>query len=496
MNKEKETPADDGVDYDSLLASVTRRCELAGQSHVLGHLPPADAPDAKRLAFLRSVDEVPLEMLSTYLRGALDEEARLRDYDPSKAASGDAAIEPFAGESTSTATSDPVGLAALGDARRVGLAAAGRGEVAALLLAGGQGTRLGYDGPKGMYDVGMPSGRTLFRLVAERIRMLGTLSGGGDRAVPLYVMTSPMNHDATAGYFGENGNFGIDVRFFPQGTLPASTPEGKIILESPESMAVAPDGNGGVYPALARHGMLRDMRARGIRYLHAFGVDNALVRPADPTFVGYCILRGADCGNKAVWKSSPDEKVGVVASRGGRPCVVEYSDIGAGMSERRGDDGRLVFGAGNICNHFYTLDFVENVVVPNMGGMYHVARKRVPYYDPATGATVTPPSNNGIKLESFIFDAFPLSTNMAVLDVRRELEFAPVKNPPGSGGGDSPDTARRMLSDVAKGWMRDAGAILTGDVESDLCEVGPLTSYDGEGLDGWRGKELVCPFSI
>ena len=507
MNKRKSHDTSHGGDPagpptdESLLASVMRRCELAGQSHVLVHLPAADddddAPAKKdeRLAFLRSVDEVPLEMLSTYLRGALDEEARLKNFDPSAASDDDDSIEPFAGESTSTTTTDPSKLALLEESRRIGASAAGGGEVAALLLAGGQGTRLGYDGPKGMYDIGMPSGRTLFRLVAERIKKLGTMSGGGGGAVPLYVMTSPLNHDATSGYFAANDNFGVDVKFFPQGTLPAVTPDGKMILESPTSLAVAPDGNGGVYPALVRHGILADMRRRGIKYLHVFGVDNALVRPADPTFVGYCILRGADCGNKVLWKASPDEKVGVVASRGGRPCVVEYSDIGREMSERRGDDGRLVFGAGNICNHFYTLDFVEGVIVPNLGSVYHVARKKVPYYDASSGVTVTPPSNNGIKLESFIFDVFPLSKSMAVLDVSREEEFAPVKNPPGSDG-DSPDTARRLFSDVAKRWMRDAGAILTGDVESDLCEVGPLTSYDGEGLEGWRGKELECPFSI
>ena len=184
-----------------------------------------------------------------------------------------------------------------------------------------------------------------------------------------------------------------------------------------------------------------------------------------------------------------------MVSQGGRPCVIEYSDIGREMSERRGDNGRLVFGAGNICNHFFALDFVKGVVVPNLRSMYHVARKKVPYYDAASGTTVTPALNNAIKLESFIFNVFPLSKSMAVLDVRQEEEFALVKNPPGSDS-NSPDTARRLLSNVAKGWMRDAGAILTGDVESDLCEVGLLTSYDGEGLEGWRGKELECPFSI
>ena len=479
-------------EYESLLASVSSRCEAAGQSHILAHLPALATLDERR-ALLRAVDGAPLEMLATYLRGALDEEERSKNFDPE----GDDAIEPFAGETMSTTTADPSRRAVLDESRRLGMSAIADGRVAALLLAGGQGTRLGYDGPKGMYDIGLPSRSTLFQYMAERIIKLGRLSGAGPRAVPFYVMTSPSNHDATVAYFNERSEeFGnIDVRFFPQGTLPALTHDGKMMLETPTSLAVAPDGNGGIYPALVKHGILDDMKDRGIKYIHVFGVDNALVKPADPTFVGYCIRVGADCGNKVLWKTSPREKVGVVASRGGRPCVVEYSDISPAMSERRDDDGRLVFGAGNICNHFYTLDFVTNVVVPNLGSMYHVARKRIPYHDVLTGTTVTPSSNNGIKLESFIFDVFPLSTNMAVLDVRREAEFAPVKNPPGADS-DSPDTARKLFSNVAKSWLTSAGAILTGDVDSDLCEVGPLTSYDGEGLEGYKGKEIECPFSI
>ncbi|KAL7552766.1 hypothetical protein ACHAWF_016009 [Thalassiosira exigua] len=481
-------------DYDALLASVSARCASAGQSHVLDHLPSSSSSRDEKLAFLKSVDEVPLEKLGGYLMGALEEEERLKNFDPERA-SEEEKIDPFDGECVGTATSDAGQLAVLKRAHEVGTKAVSNGEVAALLLAGGQGTRLGYDGPKGMYDIGLPSGRTLFRIFAERLKKLGTLSGRGGRAVPLYVMTSPMNHDATARYFAENDNFGIDAKFFPQGTLPALTPEGKMILETPTKLAVAPDGNGGIYPALVKRGMLADMKSRGIKYVHAFGVDNALVKPADPTFVGYCINKGADCGNKVLWKSSPGEKVGVVAAKGGRPCVVEYSDMSAEMKERKGSDGRLAFGAGNICNHFYTVDFVENVIVPNLGSMYHVARKKIPHYDDSTKGTVKPASNNGIKLESFIFDVFPLSERMAVLDVVREEEFAPVKNPPGSNS-DSPDTARRLFSEMAKDWMRKAGATLTGDAESDACEVGPGTSYAGEGLSGWRGKEVACPFSL
>jgi UDP-N-acetylglucosamine/UDP-N-acetylgalactosamine diphosphorylase len=489
-------------EYESLLASVSSRCDAAGQSHILAHLPTLASLD-DRLALLRAVDDAPVEMLATYLRGALDEEERLKNFDPANDG-GDDAIEPFAGETMSTtiiADDDPTQRAVLDESRRLGMSAIADGQVAAVLLAGGQGTRLGYDGPKGMYDIGLPSRSTLFQYMAERIIKLGRLSGAGPKAVPFYIMTSPLNHDATVAYFNDErskefGNNIIDVHFFPQGTLPALTHDGKMMLETPTSLAVAPDGNGGIYPALVKHGILDDMKDRGIKYIHVFGVDNALVRPADPTFVGYCIREHADCGNKVVWKTSPREKVGVVASRrGGGPCIVEYSDISPAMSERRGPDGRLVYGAGNICNHFYTLDFLMDVVVPNLGSMYHVARKKIPYHDVSTGMTVTPSSNNGIKLESFIFDVFPLSTNMAVLDVQREAEFAPVKNPPGTDS-DSPDTARKLFSNVAKSWLTSAGAILTGDVNSDLCEVGPLTSYDGEGLEGYKGKEIECPFSI
>ncbi|KAL7454384.1 hypothetical protein ACHAWC_006026 [Mediolabrus comicus] len=479
---------------DALLESVTKRCEAAGQVHILKHLSDDDVSEEDKVSFLQSVDEIPLEKLSDFLKGALEEEEKLKNFDPANV-SADEQIEPFSGESISTATTDEAQLASLKGAHDVGMKAVENGQVAALLLAGGQGTRLGFNGPKGMYDIGLPSGKTLFEFMAERIKKLAQLSGRGDKAIPFYIMTSPLNHKVTTEYFAKHDNFGIDVHFFPQGTLPALTPEGKMILETPTSLAVAPDGNGGIYPAMVKHGIIADMKSRGIKYIHAFGVDNALVKPADPTFVGYCISNNADCGNKVLWKTSPGEKVGVVASKGGKPCIVEYSDISKEMSERRGEDGRLVFGAGNICNHFYTLDFLENVVVPNLGNMYHVARKKIPFYDASKKETVKPTENNGIKLESFIFDVFPLSVSMAVLDVERKDEFAPVKNPPGTDS-DSPDTARMLFSNVAKDWLSKAGAILVGDTESDLCEVSPLTSYNGEGLVQFNGKEVKCPFTV
>ena len=178
--------------------------------------------------------------------------------------------------------------------------------------------------------------------------------------------------------------------------------------------------------------MLEEMTNRGIKYLHVFSIDNALTKIADPVFIGHCILQNSDIGNKVVWKTGPHEKVGVLAEKAGKPCIVEYSEITTEMAERIDVNGRLVFGAGNICNHMFTLEFLRKKIMPNLANLYHVARKKIPYYDETLKMTINPETNNGIKLESFIFDIFPFSERMSVLDTLREQEFAPVKNAPGS----------------------------------------------------------------
>jgi UDP-N-acetylglucosamine/UDP-N-acetylgalactosamine diphosphorylase len=267
-------------------------------------------------------------------------------------------------------------------------------------------------------------------------------------------------------------------------------------MEGPGTCAMAPDGNGGIYPAMKRCGIIQNMKQRGILYIHAFSVDNCLVKPADPVFLGYCIRQKADCGNKVLWKSHAHEKVGVMAEKDGKPCIVEYSELSETMAERTDPiTGKLIFGAANICNHFYTLDFLETQVLPNMKNMYHMAWKKIPVWDDLLQQVVTPDKNNGIKLESFIFDVFPLSTQMAVMEVAREDEFAPIKNAPGSDS-DSPEIARRMISDRAKMWLTRAGAQLIGDVESDQCEISPLTSYGGEDLETFKNRQVECPFQV
>lgn len=474
-------------------AKVRERYEAVGQGHVFQYLDELSANDKE--AFLTELDGINVESTASLLEAA--KATSLAASKPTgEAGDSTAGITPF---------SKHVGRASVKEDRepsyKLGIDACSRGEVAALVLAGGQGTRLGFSGPKGLYSIDLPSKRTLFQMLSERLlklRQLAAKDSNNLPSIPFYIMTSPLNHEETIGFFHENSYFGLpkeDVCFFAQGMLPCLTEDGKIILEGPGKVAMAPDGNGGIYPSLVNTGMLSDMEKRNIKYLHVFSIDNALTKPADPVFIGYCISQGADCGNKVVWKTSAHEKVGVIAEKDGKSCVVEYSDISKEMAEAVDDNGRLRFGAGNICNHFYTIDFITTEILPQLGNIYHIARKKIPYYDPESKATVTPDANNGLKLETFIFDVFPLSKSMAVLDVDRSEEFAPVKNAPGSDS-DSPDTARKYISDLAKKWVQDAGGKLVGDMDA-ICEVAPLTSYGGEGLeDIVKNKEITCPFSL
>lgn len=392
-----------------------------------------------------------------------------------------------------------------------GLSAIASGKAAALILAGGQGTRLGSDRPKGEYDIGLPSHKCLFELQVQRLRRLKALAAahggvaGGERAVslPLYVMTSPMTDDDTRAFFRDHAFFGLpqqDVVFFCQGTLPCLTFDGKIMLENGGHVAEAPDGNGGIYRALHTSGAIADMRRRGVTGVHVFAVDNAVVRAADPVFLGYCMVNGADVGSKVCAKAGPHERVGVLCLSDGKYTVVEYSEMDKATAELvDAATGELAFNAGNICIHFYSVDFLERECSPEaLPKVYHVAKKAIPFADPATGRTLTKEAmagrgNTGIKLESFIFDVFPRARAMAVLDIPRESEFSPVKNAPGSRE-DSPDTARALVSDLHRKWLAAAGAALPA--AGGLVDVSPLVSYGGEGLGALAGVSVLTPATV
>ena len=270
--------------------------------------------------------------------------------------------------------------------RAEGLAAIAGGRAAALILAGGQGTRLGFDRPKGEYNLGLPSGRSLFELQAARLQRLRVLAAADAGAgaplpsLPLYIMTSPMTDADTRAYWEAHAYFGLprsDVMFFSQGTLPCLSPgEGRILLEAGGAVAQAPDGNGGIYRGMHLQGVVADMQRRGVAGVHVFAVDNAIVRPADPEFLGFCLGARADVGSKVCPKAGPHEKVGVLCRVGGAYSVVEYSDMDRATAELRGEDGALLFNAGNLCMHYYSTDFLAGPCSPeHLPKVYHLAKK-------------------------------------------------------------------------------------------------------------------------
>lgn len=320
-----------------------------------------------------------------------------------------------------------------------GLAAIKAGKVGAVLLAGGQGTRLGSDGPKGKYNIGLTKDVFIFE------RLIRNLLDVTDKAgcfVPLYIMTSDKNNDETVEFFEEKNYFGYPknfVKFFKQEMAPSVDFNGKLYMESEDSLSLSPNGNGGWFYSMAVTGVLKDVKARGVEWLNIFAVDNVLQRIADPVFVGATLDSGRVSGAKVVRKADPNEKVGVLCLEDGKPSIVEYYEMTDEIINSREPNGDLSYNFGVILNYLFRVDKLEDIMNEKMP--VHVVEKKIPYLS-ENGEFVKPEIPNGYKFELLVLDMIHLLDNCLSFEVIRDYEFAPIKNKTGV---DSVESAQALL---------------------------------------------------
>lgn len=320
-----------------------------------------------------------------------------------------------------------------------GLEAIRQGKVGAVLLAGGMGTRLGFDKPKGMYNIGLTRQLSIFECLINNLMEVVDKAGS---FVPLFVMTSEKNDDDTREFFEENKYFGYNpeyVHFFIQEMAPAVDPDGNILLEEKGRIATSPNGNGGWFASLARAGLLNLLQREGIEWLNVFAVDNVLQKIADPCFIGATILSGCEAGSKVVSKADPQERVGVLCLEDGKPSIVEYYEMTEEMIHNREADGRLSYNYGVILNYLFRVDRLTELMNDKL--QIHVVNKKVPYVD-ENGTLIKPEKPNAYKFETLVLDMIHMQKSCLSYEVDRNKEFAPVKNPDGV---DSVVSARELL---------------------------------------------------
>lgn len=430
------------------------RFETLGQGHVFAFWERLDASGRARLLAQAA---------------ALDLPALLRGLEASQAAP------------TAPPKLEPPALQALpehgGDARAREAARArgerllAEGRVAMMVVAGGQASRLGYPGPKGLFPLGPVSGRSLFEIQAQKLRRLRARTG---RALPWYVMTSPATDAPTREAFAAADHFGLpaeDVFFLTQAMVPSFDFDGKLILERPDHIFENPDGHGGSLLALGASGALDDMERRGVRTIFYYQVDNPLVPMGDPVLLGFHDESHAEVSCTVLRKRVPEEKMGVLARVDGRMGVVEYTEIDPDHREARDEQSELRFGAGNAAIHAFEVDFVRRVAADAERLLpFHASAKKIPCVD-ADGETHTPDEPNGVKLERFVFDVLPEASHVCVVESSRDA-YSPVKN---AKGADSPESSRRDLVARYRAWLEAAGLPLPSPgtaIEIDESRIG------------------------
>lgn len=326
----------------------------------------------------------------------------------------------------------------------IGLKQIKEGKLAVVTMAGGQGTRLGHNGPKGTFDIGLDSHKPIFEILCDTLKNAQKKYG---IYVTWYIMTSAENNGDTVKFFEEHNYFGYPkdkVIFFIQGKLPMIDPKGKILIGKDGLIKQAADGHGGIFLSMKKNGIIYDMKTRGVEWVFIGGVDNVLVNMVDPVLLGLATDKKMLAAGKSVVKANPQEKVGVFCKRNGKPSVVEYSEISPEMAEATDKNGELIYGESHILCNLFNIEAIEKISKNTLP--YHSAFKKAEYID-ENGNLISSDKPNAYKFEAFLFDAFETLNDMAILRVKREEEFAPVKNAEGE---DSPETARKLYKEFHK----------------------------------------------
>ena len=513
---------------ESVLGSVRRMLSKHKQEHLLDYCDQLS--DEKLNQYLSQIMSIDFDLVTRLYNECVRKKSKYdvvtkdeTNFDEKKQAD---TIKPFplsmqfGIDKSEHESKEPATLA------KIGYKAIAQGNCGIIILAGGQGTRLKWEGPKGTASIELPSKKSIFQLHFEKAIKVKQLAAENSKNksiyLPIYIMTSPNTDKKTRAYLSNNEYFGYDkdeVRIFTQGVYPCikCVKNGyKIIMSSKDKIAMSPNGNGGIYHAIEKHGILQDLLKNNVKYVQVFGIDNVLAKIGDPVWFGHCFKENIDISNKICQKQFWNEKVGVMCLRNGLPSVIEYSEITESMAKSTYKNGKnknqLAYGCANLAMHTFSVDFLQRII--RMGDKssdksvginipIHVANKRISYFDKEAGKTIdkdeldTP---NGIKLEYFIFDTFKFSKKMTTFAILRDNEFSPVKN---FDGPCSPSTARQ---DISRFWQNKIKEITKGDVViqdneqgNGVLEVSSLLSYDGEGqrlYNQVKGKVLKLPLFL
>jgi UDP-N-acetylglucosamine/UDP-N-acetylgalactosamine diphosphorylase len=441
------------------------KLKAVGQAHLLAFVEQLDAAASQRLhAQLAEID--------------FAEFGRMRQQHLTPAANGSAT-----NWKSMAAHAEPPPALRLGEepvhftrqqAKERGEAALRAGKIGMILVAGGLGTRLGFDQPKGLFPLGPISQRTLFQILIDKLRAVSQKFG---RAIPLYIMTSPATHEVTAQYMEQNQNCGLsakDLHLFQQGTMYAVDAQSfEILLSAPGEIFTGPDGHGGMLAALVKSGCLKEAQSRGIEHFFYGQIDNPMLTVCDPEFLGCHILSGSELTTQAVAKVDPAEKVGVLAAIEGCTQIIEYVDLSPEQAQERLPNGTLKFWAGNTAVHAFSASFLANMAASEAPLPFHISRKKVPFIN-REGLPIEPKEPNAIRFERFIFDLLPLAKNPLVVEVSPAEAFAPVKNDD-TAPTDSPRTSRAAMVAQARKLLQAAGAVVAENV---TVEVNPLWAID------------------